>query len=454
MREYHRDVAAFTVMLAENTALQAQLRVKRRIFFVSAAAILAIPLVRLLLSGTFNPTLALVQLLWGLSYVLLGVGVGRGWVAPWVGGTLAALVCVPAVATIIHFTGGPASPFFVTIACAPLLVALFAPDSRLPTLVSLGGMVGAVGVLNVLAGVPARTFLPQVLIFGCIGAFGLYGGRTYRRLREAEKLAQEERLSALEQLAESERLRLRAERERAEMERLVMVGQLASGVAHEVNNPLAFVKSNLHYLERELLDTQGPPDKEELRELLDETRQGVLRIQQIVMDLRRFAREGDAPTEQGSPPEAIEEARRLASVRLRGLGEVVVDVTPGLPAVRLGQRHLVQVLVNLLLNAADAVEEAMPPRRARIVVRARRVDGGVRLEVEDNGVGMAPEVLPRIFEPFFTTKPTGKGTGLGLALCHEYVARAGGTLTAENRPEGGARFVLTFREVLQTASAA
>jgi signal transduction histidine kinase len=447
-------MAAFGVMLVDNTALQAQLRVKRRIFFVSAGMILAIPVLRLLLSGSLNPTLALVQLLWGVSYVLLGVSMGAGVVAPWVAGILAAMVCIPSVTAIIHLTGGPASPFFVTIVCAPLIVALFAPDSRMPTLVALGGMMGAVVVLNVLAGVAPRAFLFQAIVFGCIGSFGVYGGRTYRRLREAEKVAQEQRLHALEQLAESERLRLRAERERAEVERLVLVGQLASGVAHEVNNPLAFVKSNLHYLERELLETDGAPDKAELRELLDETRQGVLRIQQIVTDLRSFAREGNASTEQGSAAEAIEEARRLASVRLRSLGEVVVDITPRLPEVRLGQRHLVQVLVNLLLNAADAVEEAVPPRRARIEVRARRVDGGVRVEVEDNGTGIPPGALPRLFEPFFTTKPPGKGTGLGLALCHEYVCRAGGSLTAENRPEGGARFVLTLKEVLEAAAAA
>jgi len=433
-------------MLASNTALQAQLRVKRRIFFVSAGMILAIPLVRLLLSGTFVPTLALVQVLWGLSHALLGVCVGAGLLAPWLAGILAAMVCVPSVTAIIHFTGGPASPYFVSIVCAPLIIALFAPDSRLPTLVSLGGMLVAVVMLNVLAGVPSETYLSQTLVFGCVGTFGLYGGRTYRRLREAERVAQEQRLIALERLAESERLRLCAERQRSEVERLVLVGQLASGVAHEVNNPLAFVKSNLHYLERELLEEEGPPDKGELRELLNETREGVLRIQQIVADLRRFAREGDMGSEQGSPAEAIEEAWRVASVRLRSLGEVVVDVAPGLPEVRLGQRYLVQVLVNLLMNAADAVEAAVPARRAHIGVRARRVEGGVRLEVEDNGAGITPEVLPRLFEPFFTTKPPGKGTGLGLALCQDYIARTGGTLTVENRPEGGARFVVTLKE--------
>ncbi|HZI06328.1 MAG TPA: ATP-binding protein, partial [Archangium sp.] len=81
-------------------------------------------------------------------------------------------------------------------------------------------------------------------------------------------------------------------------------------------------------------------------------------------------------------------------------------------------------------------------RRAAIAVRARQVEGGVRLEVEDNGPGIPEEVLKRLFEPFFTTKPPGKGTGLGLALCREYVSRVDGSLHAENRPEGGARFVL------------
>ncbi|HYO68137.1 MAG TPA: ATP-binding protein, partial [Archangium sp.] len=208
-----------------------------------------------------------------------------------------------------------------------------------------------------------------------------------------------------------------------------------------VNNPLAFVKSNLGFLDRELRHEGGPLDVGELRDVIAETQDGVLRIQQIVMDLRRFSREidqGDA----GRAEDAIQESRRLASVRLRGLGDVTLEIGAGLPPVRLGQRHLVQVLLNLLVNAADAVEDAEPARRAAITVRARQVEGGVRVEVEDNGPGIPQEVLARLFEPFFTTKPPGKGTGLGLALCREYVSRVEGSLHAENRPEGGARFVL------------
>ncbi|WP_326522542.1 sensor histidine kinase [Archangium lipolyticum] len=429
---------------------------KRRSCFVSAALLLTIFLVHeFLLPGEPDPRLALVQLAWSTSFVLIGLGVG---VLPeWSPGMMAGLVCLASVTAIIHFTGGPASPYLALLVAIPLLLAMFTPDSLLPMLLTLGASVGAVVALDLLAQVPTGVLVPRAVTFGLVGMIGAFGSQTYRRLREAERVAQEERLAALEQLARSERLRLHAERERAEVERLVMVGQLAAGVAHEVNNPLAFVKANLSYLKEELRREDPPPDPVELGEVLSETEQGLLRIQQIVTDLRRFSREGSEHEreEAGSPKEAMEEARRLASVRLRGLGEVVLDAGPELPRVKLGQRHLVQVLLNLLLNAADAVEAAVPPRPARVVVRARRVDGGVRLEVEDNGPGIPPEVLPRLFEPFFTTKPPGKGTGLGLALCRGYVTQSGGTLHVENRPEGGARFVLLLQQATEvTASAA
>jgi C4-dicarboxylate-specific signal transduction histidine kinase len=387
--------------------------------------------------------------------VVLGVGVGAGWISPKLTGVWSGLVSFPLALGLIHFTGGPDSPYFPLLGALPLVFAMLHADTRVPTVLASVMTLGAVVVLDVWAGVPPRRMLLQVEGFGMLGVLALTAGQTYRRMRDAEKVAQQERLVALEQLAESERRRVRAERERAEVERLVLVGQLAAGVAHEVNNPLAFVKSNLGYLAQELRREGGPADRAELGDVLAETQQGVLRIQQIVADLRRFSREADgSEAEEGRVEEALSEAKRLASVRLRSLGEVVLDIAPGLPPVRLGQRQLVQVLVNLLLNAADAVEMAVPARRAHIVVRARQAEGGVRMEVEDNGPGMGPEVLPRLFEPFFTTKPPGKGTGLGLALCREYVCRAGGMLHAENRDEGGARFVLVLPLVTELASAA
>jgi C4-dicarboxylate-specific signal transduction histidine kinase len=417
--------------------------VKRKNYFVCAALFVGMIPVQGLMSGAFALEIILVQLGWSASFALLGVMVGAGWISPQFSGVAAGLVSLLGTVLFIQFTGGPASPMFPVLGALPLMLALFTPDSRVPTLLAVGATLACLAVLDVMAGMPTRAMLQQLSAYGMMGMMATIGAQTYRRMREAEKAAQQERLVALEQLAESERRRLRAERERAEVDRLVMVGQLAAGVAHEVNNPLAFVKSNLGFLQHALTRGGTPPDMAELCDVLDETQQGVLRIQQIVTDLRRFSREGPGSQEEaGVVEDALYEANRLASVRLRGLGEVALELAPGLPPVRLGQRHLVQVLLNLLVNAADAVEAALPPRRAHVVVRARQGEGGVRLEVEDNGPGLSEEVLSRLFDPFFTTKPPGKGTGLGLALCREYVARAGGSLLAENRADGGARFIL------------
>ncbi len=430
-------------MKADSAELQALLRLKRRNYFACAALLLLSMGLHAVVLGAFVPRLMLVLLAWSATFAVLGLAVGWGWLPVRRTGVWSGCVSLLAVGAMVHYTGGPASPYFPTLGAVPLLVAMFTPDARLPTVVSSVATLGCIFVLDVLAGMETRPMLLQLSSFGMLGALAIVGGQTYRRMREAEKSARQERVAAEEQLADSERRRIRAERERAEVDRLVLVGQLAAGVAHEVNNPLAFVKSNLCFLEQQLECEERPLDRAELGDVLAETQQGVRRIQQIVTDLRRFSREDvDGLEELGLAEDAMDEAKRLASVRLREVGEVSLDCPPGLPPVRLGQRHMVQVLLNLLLNAADAVEEAVPRRRAHILVRARGVEGGVRLEVEDNGPGIRPEVLGKLFEPFFTTKPPGKGTGLGLALCREYVSRAGGSLFAENRAEGGARFVI------------
>ncbi|HEX5751807.1 MAG TPA: ATP-binding protein [Archangium sp.] len=440
-------------MTADPSELQALRRVKRKNLFVCAALLLGGCAAHVMASGDFSLELVLAYLGWSASFGVIGVAVGLGWVPVKSTGMWTGTATLLAVTALIHHTGGPGSPCFPMLGSLPFALAIFSPDSRLPTVVASVGVLASTGVLDMMAGLPSREMLLHVSSFGLLGAAAIVGGQTYRRMRDAEKVAQQERLAVLEQLAESERRRVHAERERAEVERLVLVGQLAAGVAHEVNNPLAFVKSNLGFLERELRNEGGPGDLAELRDVLTETQQGVLRIQQIVMDLRRFSREG-GEGDEGLAEDAMDEAKRLAMVRLRGLGAVSLDVGPGLPPVRLGQRQLVQVLLNLLLNAADAVEDAVPARRAAIVVRARPVAGEVWLEVEDNGPGIPQEVLARLFEPFFTTKPPGKGTGLGLALCREYVSRAGGSLHAENRPQGGARFVLRVPVAREPASPA
>ena len=420
--------------------LDAHLRVRRRNLLLCAVGLLLSGATHPLTLGEVIPEVLAVHAAWSAIFVALGVAVGARWLPSSVTGVLSALVALTALLLDIRFTGGLLSPFFPGLYAVPLIIAVFTPGHRQPTLVACVLTLVALLLTCWWSNASLRTALSQVFSFAFVAWVSAYGGRTFRRLRDAEREADRERVEALHRLAESERLRSQAERNRAEMERLAVVGKLAAGVAHEVNNPLAYVKSNLGFLEEEL--REPTPDVEELRRVLEETQQGVLRIQQIVADLRRFSRDTAESDERCAVGDAVDEARRLASVRLRSLGEVVVEVAPALPPVRISQRHLVQVLVNLLLNAADAMETAEPRRPARILVRASATERGARLDVEDNGPGIPDAVLPRLFEPFFTTKPPGKGTGLGLALCREYVARAGGTLAAENRPEGGARFTL------------
>ncbi|MCY1030514.1 HAMP domain-containing sensor histidine kinase [Corallococcus sp. BB11-1] len=416
-------------------------QVKRRTYWWCALLITLGSLAHPLVLGGMQPAFFVTHLIWGAVFVLLGALVGVGWIRGPASGIAAGAVSLTALSVMIHITGGLSSPLFAAYYTVPLLVAVFTPGQRLPVWSAIVGTLGAVVMTTWLSRAPWAAFLSQSISLTFTFLVSAWGAETFRRLQGAERTAHLERVEALRQLADSELRRVRVERQRAEVERLVVVGQLAAGVAHEVNNPLAYVKSNLRYLEEEWAEGV-PADLDDVRRVLEETQQGVMRIQQIVTDLRLFSRDEPGGMESCDVAETLAEAQRLASVRLRSLGVVEHDVAPDLAPARVTPRHLVQVLVNLLINAADALESVRPSRPAHVVLRARMEAGVVRVEVEDNGPGIAESALPRLFEPFFTTKPPGKGTGLGLALCREYVARAGGTLEAENRAEGGARFIL------------
>jgi signal transduction histidine kinase len=420
-----------------------------RTYFIGASGLLLMLVLHCLVTRSFPPTFVCGQILLSVLFVLLGLGLGAGVLSSKLAGTCSGFLGLGVIVWFVAQSGGPQSPYFQVFLGLPFLLAMFSPDSHQPTLVSgLAALGGSVAV-NLQAHVPLSYVVLNALGLCVFVGFALFSTTMYRRMLDAHESAHAERLEALAQLAQSELLRSRAERERAEVERLVLVGQLAAGVAHEVNNPLAYVKANLSHLLRESRNVSP----EELAEVLHETQQGVLRIQQIVADLRGFSRLGSLQEdERGRLEEALNEAKRLVSMRLKTAGDVVLVLEPELPEVRLSQRHIVQVALNLLINAVDAVETARPGVSVRVSMRAWRVGECVRLEVEDNGPGIAPDVMSRLFEPFFTTKPPGKGTGLGLALCREYVSRIGGSLYAENRPGGGARFVLLLPRVPESVS--
>lgn len=220
-------------------------------------------------------------------------------------------------------------------------------------------------------------------------------------------------------------------------ERLASVGRLAAGLAHEIGNPLAALMG----LEDLLIAGELSP--QEQRDFIIRMRTETERIHRTLRDLLQFARparEGEAAPARGDVEAAIHDTAALVvhQASMRDL-ELRIDVFPGLPPVTLASEQLIQVLLNLILNAADALQGQTG---GQVAVVARAADGAVSIQVEDNGGGVPAAVADQIFEPFFSTKEVGKGTGLGLSVCQGLVAAAGGTLSLDSSYGGGARFVV------------
>ena len=219
-------------------------------------------------------------------------------------------------------------------------------------------------------------------------------------------------------------------------ERLIGLGRLAAGVAHEINNPLAYVETNLRALERDAREVfaSAPEWKEVLRDCLD----GVERIQTIISDLDALGRPAlDANIH--SLNDIATDAARLARAQLHSTTELYLHL--GEPAYVHGdKRRLAQVVLNLIRNA----DQALAPQVGRIDLFTQAHEGEGWLEVRDNGPGVAVELRRRIFEPFFTTKAPNKGTGLGLALSAEIMRLHSGKLTFVDRGSFGACFRITL----------
>jgi signal transduction histidine kinase len=221
-------------------------------------------------------------------------------------------------------------------------------------------------------------------------------------------------------------------------QKMEAVGQLAAGLAHEINNPMSFVRSNLHTLrEMHLSEKQSEGHAEELQELIDESLDGVERTISIVRDVMQFSRAGGAGPaawETADVNDLLGDSLRVA--RSDVPPGVQFDVSPGeLPAFRCAANGLRQVFLNLIVNAVQAVGE-----RGRIRLVTRRERGAIVVRVEDDGPGLAPGDREKLFDPFFTTKPVGQGTGLGLTVSYEIVQGHGGSIHVESEPGQGASF--------------
>jgi histidine kinase len=254
---------------------------------------------------------------------------------------------------------------------------------------------------------------------------------------------------------------IRAEGQLVQASKMATLGEMATGVAHELNQPLAVLQMVGNLFRRRLASGQGL-DPEILAEMADKVLANVERSTRIINHMREFGRKPALAAGEGGG-QASGQAMQLNDVvrrafdffsqqlRVRGI-EAVFDLDEELPLIQADPNRLEQVIINLLLNARDAIAEKCegadcPQEARRISLRTRGRRRTVLLEVADTGVGIAPEVLNRLFEPFFTTKQVGKGTGLGLSISYGIVQEYGGAIHVRSRPGQGARFVLVFPRV-------
>ncbi|HEX7667570.1 MAG TPA: ATP-binding protein [Polyangiaceae bacterium] len=245
----------------------------------------------------------------------------------------------------------------------------------------------------------------------------------------------------------------------AHQERLVTIGTLAAGVGHEINNPLSFVAGNLDFVVDELRRlTNDPALSARVRELVQplvEAREGAERIRKIVYGLRALSREQSQPGAV-DVDKAIDVSINMANHAVKSRARLRKNVDVRVPAFS-DEARLCQILVNLIVNAAQAFAHADPAQNEIDVTARQRDDGRIVLSVRDNGPGIPPEVLARIFDPFFTTKAPGEGTGLGLAICQNLAIALQSELLVDTEVGKGTCFhlalpIATFADVTPAAA--
>lgn len=246
------------------------------------------------------------------------------------------------------------------------------------------------------------------------------------------------------QRAREHRERLRA----AEAGKLIALGALAAGVGHEINNPLQIILQRSEWLQELIEDAQNDrADFGEMQKTADIIREQVRRAGTITSQLLEVAHKSRAGTAESDVYEATGRMARLFGERAAELGvAMTLDLAPALPRLPCSQAEIEPVLMHLVRNALDAIEALRPAAdapenaQARLRVSAAVRDGFVTIRVEDGGEGIAPEAVPHIFDPFFSTRPVGKGTGLGLTVCHSIVTALGGSIRYSPAPSRGAVF--------------
>jgi PAS domain S-box-containing protein len=243
-----------------------------------------------------------------------------------------------------------------------------------------------------------------------------------------------------------------------QMDRMIAVGTLAAGVAHEINNPLAYVHANVEYLLSQTrkythAEEGAEVEPEEWTEVLEDVREGTTRIRSIVADLSTFSASHEAESEPLDVEQILESTIKMAENQLRHRATLVRDYEE-VPAVKGVESNLAQVFLNLLVNAAQAIPEgAVEDNEIRVSIHSAESEDAVVISITDTGSGIPEAVQARVFDPFFSTKSPDQGMGLGLSICRNLIHAQGGSIDFTTCDAEGTTFRVELPAVHKTASA-
>lgn len=305
--------------------------------------------------------------------------------------------------------------------------------------------------------------IPFILVSGTVGEAGAVtamkaGAQDYVLKGDLTRLPVAVEREVREASVRAEQMRMREQL--VISERMASAGTLAAGVAHEINNPLAIAMTNLEFVTETLGRVTGEardPGQAQLSvsewggwtriaaldEPLRDAREALGRLRDIVRDVKLFSRPQDNKTDAVDVHRVIDSSSRMAWNEIRHRARLVKDYQP-VPLVNANESRLGQVLLNLIVNGAQAIPEGQADHNELRVATRTKDDGRAIVEVSDTGSGIRKEHLERIFDPFFTTKPVGVGTGLGLAICHRIVSEMGGLIEVESDVGKGTLFRLVL----------
>jgi signal transduction histidine kinase len=383
-------------------------------------------------------------LLWGSSPLLFRQEITMPYVA-FLAFVLAGMSAGSAVSNASHL---PAFLAYMVPALLPYVTFLFAEGDEIH--LGMGAMLAVFGlVVTVLARTSSRTMAEAARL-------RFHNADLVEHLARAAQELEARVAERSTQLAAALSREREAEHELGRAARLASLGTLAAGVAHEINGPLTYLRSNLKFVREELTqETSQAAERTSMLEALADAADGVERVRAIVRRLTDISRvelgAGAVPIDLHATLElcasmAAPEVQSRARLT-REYGEV--------PKIMGERTQLVQVFLNLLLNAAQAIPEGDPLRHSiRLATRLEPEVGQVAVEITDTGCGIPESSRERIWEPFYTTKPLGQGVGLGLPICKSIVRNLGGSIELCSREGAGSTFTVRLRAATEVESSA